>query len=162
MQRLTTEFELIRMSETETFDQFHKRLRQIVNTLDNLGEKIQKNRVVKKILSSLPDKFVPKIIAIEENKDLNILTEVDLVGSLQHFEADLISRSSNNNHSKKEKSTALKTVNNQSESDNDSNDEFDEEAMAYFTKKFRNYLEKEKKYRSNPNKGKENFKKKFR
>ncbi|WP_375682424.1 hypothetical protein [Bartonella sp. AP28SXKL] len=79
IQRLTTEFELIRMSETEAFDQFHKRLRHIVNTLDNLGEKIQENRVVKKILRSLPNQFVPKITAIEESKDLNKLSKVDLV-----------------------------------------------------------------------------------
>ena len=40
IQRLTTEFETIRMSDKETFDDFHEKLKDIVNNLYNLGEVI--------------------------------------------------------------------------------------------------------------------------
>ena len=54
---------------------FHSKLKDIVNFLYNLGKNISESRVVKKILRSLPDKFLPKITAIEESKDLDSLTE---------------------------------------------------------------------------------------
>ena len=64
LQNLTTQFETIKMDEKETFDKFYARLSDIVNSSFNLGEKIPDDRVVKKILRSLPDRFIPKVTVL--------------------------------------------------------------------------------------------------
>ena len=51
-----------------------------------------KTRIVKKILRSLPEKFVLKITAVQESKDLNSLTDNELLGSLKIFEADVLNK----------------------------------------------------------------------
>lgn len=94
IQRLTSDFELIRMKENETITEFHSRLKDIVNSLYNLDEVIPEYHVVKKILRSLPECFIHKITVIEESKDLNTLKENELLGSLQIFEADVLLKSS--------------------------------------------------------------------
>ena len=85
IQRLMTDFKTITMKEDESFDTFHSKLKDIVNSLYNLSEIIFESRAVNKILQSLPDRFLLKIIAIEESKDLDSLIENELIGSLQIF-----------------------------------------------------------------------------
>ena len=80
------------MKEDELFDTFHSKLKDIVNFLYNLGEIIYKSRVVKKILRYLPDRFLLKIIAIEENKDFDSLTENKMIGSRQISESNRLSK----------------------------------------------------------------------
>ena len=65
-----TAFETIKMEDDETFDEFNSKLNAIVNDTFTLGEPIPENRIVKKILRSLPEMFDAKVIAIEENKNL--------------------------------------------------------------------------------------------
>ena len=80
------------MSDSESFLDFHDKLKDICNSLYNLEEHVAEMRIVKKILRSLPEKFVPKITTIEESKDLNSLIENELLGSLQTFEADVLNK----------------------------------------------------------------------
>ena len=54
LQRLTTSFEEIRMDDDEVFDEFYAKLKDIVNSAFNLGEKILESKIVRKILRSLP------------------------------------------------------------------------------------------------------------
>ena len=54
LQRLTTSFEEIRMDDDEVFDEFYAKLKDIVNSAFNLGEKIPESKIVRKILRSLP------------------------------------------------------------------------------------------------------------
>ena len=56
LQKLYTAFETIKMQDDETFDEFNSKLNAIVNDTFTLGEPIPENRVVKKILRSLPEK----------------------------------------------------------------------------------------------------------
>ena len=55
LQRLTTNFEEIRMDEVEAFDECYVKLNDIVNSTINLGEKIPKPKIVRKIHKSLPE-----------------------------------------------------------------------------------------------------------
>ena len=82
IQRLTTDFETITMKKYESFNTFHSKLKDIGNSLYNFRENISKFRVVKKIIRSLPNRFLPKITAIEKSKNLDSLTENELIGSL--------------------------------------------------------------------------------
>ena len=80
------------MYDDQYFDQIHGRLKDIVNSLYNLGKPLSETRVIKKILRSLPDKFISKVTSIEKFKDLNTLFENELIGSLKTYESDVLNR----------------------------------------------------------------------
>ncbi|XXG89744.1 hypothetical protein AAC387_Pa12g1674 [Persea americana] len=86
------------MEDDETFDEFNSKLNAIVNDTFTLGESVPENRIVKKIMRSLPERFDAKVVAIEENKNLNTLKVDELIGNLQTFEANR--RSHGKTHSK--------------------------------------------------------------
>ena len=89
LQRLTTNFEEIKMDEDESFDEFYAKLKDIVNLVFNLGETILEPKVVRKVLRSLPKRFHAKITAIEESKDIDFIPLTELVGNLQTYEFGL-------------------------------------------------------------------------
>lgn len=60
IQSLNYAFETQHMKETETFDEFYAKLSDIVNSSFNLGEPISENKIVKKILQSLFERFLQK------------------------------------------------------------------------------------------------------
>ena len=106
LQNLTTQFETIRMLESETFDQFCDRLSNIVNSSFNLGEKIPDNRVIKKILRSMPSRFDAKVTILNSLGRLESTKLEEIVGDLQTYEIDMIT---SKKVPKKEKGIALKT-----------------------------------------------------
>ena len=89
LQRLTTNFEEIRLDEDESFDEFYAKLKDIVNSTFNLREQILEPKIVKKILRFLPKRFYTKITAIEESKDLDFIPLIELIGNLQTYELGL-------------------------------------------------------------------------
>ena len=89
LQRLTSNFEEIRMEKDETFDEFYAKLKDIVNSAFNLGESIAEPKIVRKILRSLPERFHAKIIVIEEVKDIDQIHLTELVENLQTYEIGL-------------------------------------------------------------------------
>ena len=105
-QRLTISFKEIKMKEDELFDEFYAMLKDIVNSVFNLGETIPEHKIVRKVLRSLPKRFHAKIIVIAESKDIDKIPLTELVGNLQTYELDLtrIGKSSKS----KSKSMALK------------------------------------------------------
>ena len=82
LQRLTTNFEEIKMEKDELFDEFYAKLKDIVNLAFNLGETIPKPEIVRKVLRSLPERFHAKITAIEKSKDIDKIPLIKLVGNL--------------------------------------------------------------------------------
>ena len=126
-QRLTTNFEEIKMEEDKSFDEFYVKLKNIINSAFNLGETIPKSKVVKKVLRSLPERFHAKINVIEESKDIDSIPLTELVGKLQTYELGLtrIEKGSKN------KSMALKAKSN--ETDESSNNE-DFKMKSYITR----------------------------
>ena len=143
LQKLYTAFETIKMQDDETFDEFNSKLNAIVNDTFTLGEPIPENRVVKKILRSLPERFDAKVVAIEENKNLNVLKVEDLVGNLQTFEANL-----RTNEKSKSKGLALKASKESFkkiaiDSDSDS-EEIDPLVAVEFMKQFQAFMKGKK------------------
>lgn len=59
------------MSDDKSFDDLHSKLNDIVKSSFNLSEWISKAKIVRKIMRSLPDKFISKVTAIEEKRDLD-------------------------------------------------------------------------------------------
>ena len=89
LQRLTTSFEEIKMEEDESFDEFYTKLKDIINSVFNLGETIPELKIVRKVLRSLPERFHAKITTIEESKDIDKISLTELVGNLQTYEQGL-------------------------------------------------------------------------
>ena len=81
-QRLTTNFEEIKIEEDESFDEFYAKIKDIVNSAFNLGESIPEPKIVRKVLKSLPERFHAKIATIKESKDIDKISLIELVGNL--------------------------------------------------------------------------------
>ena len=131
LQRLTTSFEEIKMEEDELFDEFYAKLKDIVNSAFNLGETILEPKGERKVLKSLLERFHPKIIVIEESKDIDKIPLTELVSNFQTYELGLtrIGKLS------KSKSMALKAKS--SDTDESSDDE-NSKMKSYITRKFKN------------------------
>ena len=132
-QRLTTNFEEIKMEEDESFDEFYAKLKNIVNSAFNLKKTIPEPKIVRKVLRSLPERFHTKITAIKESKDIDKIPLTELVGNLQIYELGLtrIGKSS------KGRSMALKAKS--SDTDESSNNE-DSKMKSYITQKFKKFM----------------------
>ena len=66
LQMLTTQFENLRMGEEETIAEFRVHIHDMANASFALGEKMPDEKLVRKILRSLPKRFAMKVTAIEE------------------------------------------------------------------------------------------------
>jgi hypothetical protein len=73
------------MKEDETIGKYFLRVEELVNAMKALGEKIEEPSLVYKILRSLPDRFNPKVSAIEELNDLKTLEFDQLLGTLTAY-----------------------------------------------------------------------------
>ena len=143
LQKLYIAFETIKMEDDETFDEFNSKLNAIVNDTFTLGEPVPENRIVKKILRSLPERFDAKVVAIEENKNLNTLKVDELIGNLQTFEANL--RSHGKTQSKGIALKASKGSYKKAASDSDSDsEEIDPQVAVQFMKQFKLFMKGQK------------------
>ena len=74
------------MSNSKTINDFFTRALSIVNQIKSHGDTLDDQKVVEKILRSLPIRFDPIVVAIEESKDLSQVSIDSLMGSLQTHE----------------------------------------------------------------------------
>ncbi|GAV85129.1 LOW QUALITY PROTEIN: zf-CCHC domain-containing protein/UBN2 domain-containing protein, partial [Cephalotus follicularis] len=101
----------------------------IINALQALDKTYSNSEMVKKILRCLPRTWMPKVTAIEEAKNLNVLALEDLLGSLMTHELSMQKKDDDEeNEKKKKKIVALK-----SSQTEDSEDDDDEE-LAFITR----------------------------
>ena len=133
LQRLTTSFEEIKMEDDKSFDKFYAKLKDIVNSVFNLGETIPKPKIVRKVLRSLPERFHAKITAREESKDIDQILLTELVGHLQTYELRLTRIGKTD----KGKNMALKAKS--SETDESLDDE-DSKMKSYITRQFKKFM----------------------
>src|SRR4030042_1308373 len=92
LQLLTTKFENLKMRDDETIQDLHMSILDIANSSSALGENMSEEKLVRKILRSLPKKFDMKVTAIEEAQDIKDMKVDELMGSLQTFEIALNDR----------------------------------------------------------------------
>jgi hypothetical protein len=134
IQMLVSKFEEIRMEEEENFDEFYSKLSTIRNSTINLGKKMTDAKMVKKILRSLPPRFIPQIAAITQSQDLETMRVEELVGSLQTFELLLPKPRNSKNLALKIKTTKGRPV-------DFFDEEFgDDEELAMMARKFKKFL----------------------
>src|SRR3984957_19829913 len=80
----------MKMKEDETVGKCFLRVEEMVNAMKSLGETIEEPSLVQKILRSLPDRFNPKVSAIEELNDLKALEFDQLLGTLTAYEMRIV------------------------------------------------------------------------
>jgi hypothetical protein len=90
LQTYRVQFEKIHMKEDETIGKYFLRVEELVNAMKALGEKIEEPSLVQKILRSLPDRFNPKVSAIEELNDIKDLDFDQLLGTLAAYEMRIV------------------------------------------------------------------------
>lgn len=83
---LRREFESLRMKDNETVKEFSGKMMKIVNQIRLLGEELSDQRVVEKMLISLPERFESKIASLEDSRDIAHMSLSELVNSLQATE----------------------------------------------------------------------------
>ncbi|KAF2307460.1 hypothetical protein GH714_028869 [Hevea brasiliensis] len=80
---LVREFEMQHMKESETVKVYVERLSGIANKVRILGAELTDNRIVQKILVSLPERYEATIASLENTKDLSKISLAELVSALQ-------------------------------------------------------------------------------
>ncbi|CAM8926941.1 unnamed protein product [Rhodiola kirilowii] len=70
------------MQEDETIKDFNARVGDLVNEASTLGEALPEEKVVRKILRSLPKRFAMKVTAIEEANNVKTMGWKELIGNL--------------------------------------------------------------------------------
>ncbi|KAE8676583.1 rhodanese-like domain-containing protein 4A [Hibiscus syriacus] len=85
LQTLRGELESMKM-ESESVSDYIMRVQAVVNQLIRNDEALTDMRVMEKILRSLTDNFENVVCAIEESKDLTMLTVDELAGSIEAHE----------------------------------------------------------------------------
>ena len=85
LQLLTTKFENLKMMEDKNIHDYYLNILDIANSFDSFGEKIYDEKLVRKILRSLPKRFDIKVTAIEEAHDISRMKVDELIGSHQNF-----------------------------------------------------------------------------
>ncbi|XP_043700002.1 uncharacterized protein LOC122650671 [Telopea speciosissima] len=139
------------------------RFTNIINKLKGLGKTYTKFKNVRKILRSLPPKWRPKVTAIKESKNLNIVRMDELIGSLLTHEVELNEddKWTETKEPKRKTIIALKAANSSNdESDEDENLSISEKEMSLITKNFQKFLKRKgrkffnKRQTSRENKGK--------
>ncbi|GAV59566.1 LOW QUALITY PROTEIN: zf-CCHC domain-containing protein/UBN2 domain-containing protein, partial [Cephalotus follicularis] len=105
--------------------------------LQALDKTYSNSEMVRKILRCLPRSWMPKVTAIEEAKNLNVLPLEGLLGSLMTHEISMQKKDDEEEKEKKKKKiVALKLS-----LIKDSEDDDDNEELALITRKFKKFLE---------------------
>ncbi|XP_024200303.1 uncharacterized protein LOC112203592 [Rosa chinensis] len=126
LQGLIYEFETMIMGEEETVDDFHGRILKITGQCRSLGAPFDEDKVVKKILRALPEKFHSKVTSIEDSFDIDEYPLDELIGNLKTYELRL-------KPEKKSKGVAFKAVKGKEEEDESLD-------LALLTKEFKKFL----------------------
>lgn len=87
LQTLMTEFDRLKMKDSDSIDDFSGKLTEISSKATALGESIEESKLVKKFLSSVPKKkFIHIVASLEQVLDLKTTGFEDIVGRLKTYE----------------------------------------------------------------------------
>ncbi|KAF0933986.1 hypothetical protein E2562_021045 [Oryza meyeriana var. granulata] len=84
------------MKETESIDEFAGKISGLVNNLSDLGVTMEDDKQVKKLLDSVPDKFLHVIATIEQFFDLDTTPFDQTIGHLKAYEERIHKRDDQN------------------------------------------------------------------
>ena len=91
LQTLMTEFDRIKMKDSDTIDCFSGKLSEMGSKSAALGKIIEENILVKKFLNSLPrSKYIQITASLEQVLDLNTTPFEDTIGRLKAYEERIL------------------------------------------------------------------------
>ncbi|XP_076923359.1 uncharacterized protein LOC143585460 [Bidens hawaiensis] len=85
LQTLKSEFDLLQMKEDESIDSFTAKLNAIVSRANGLGSTFDESTLVRKLLNSVPERFIQIVASIEQYSDLDEMTLDETIGRLKTF-----------------------------------------------------------------------------
>ncbi|GMI90323.1 hypothetical protein HRI_002701600 [Hibiscus trionum] len=98
VQTLKSEFDVLRMKETETIDDFASKLSAMTSKFSTLGVALEDSSLVKKLLDSVPDKYFPAVAGIEQFYNLETMPFEEAVGRMKAYEERTSRLSENTNN----------------------------------------------------------------
>nr|GEZ02770.1 UBN2 domain-containing protein [Tanacetum cinerariifolium] len=143
--------------EEESIDNAFARFNTIITSLKALDEGFSSKNYVRKILRALHPKWRAKIMAIEESKDLTLLSLDELIGNLKVYKV-ITKKDSEMVKGKREqnRSLALKAKKEYSDKDNSTSDSEDEEyAMAVID--FKKFFKRQGRFVRQPHNERKSF-----
>ncbi|KAI3716014.1 hypothetical protein L6452_23047 [Arctium lappa] len=91
LQTLMSEFERVKMKDSDTIDTFAGRLSELATKAASLGQTIEEPKLVKKFLNSLPrSKYIHIIASLEQVLDLKTTGFEDIIGRLKAYEERIL------------------------------------------------------------------------
>ena len=128
------------MEHDESITEMFTRFTDIINGLKSLGKSYSTSDLVKKIIRSLRKTWEAKVIAIQEAKNLNILSLEELLGSLMTYKLSM--KQHQEEDVKKKRIIILKSTAQPDEKTDDTENEEQDEEMALITRRFKKFLKK--------------------
>ncbi|XP_070680041.1 uncharacterized protein [Malus domestica] len=95
LQSLRRDFEYTRMGEHEAFSVYLVRLFDLITQMKSYGEDIGNQRIVQKLLISLPKSYDNIVVVIENTRDLETIDVQDVVATLKGYEQRMERHSEN-------------------------------------------------------------------
>ena len=86
LQILRRDLESLSMKDSETVDSFYTKVVGLINQLKSHVEAIEDQRVVEKILRSLPTRFESLVVTLEEHTNMSVFTIDELQASFINHE----------------------------------------------------------------------------
>nr|GEY33899.1 zinc finger, CCHC-type [Tanacetum cinerariifolium] len=86
LQTLKSDFELLHIKEDEIINTFTGKLTTLVNKPASLGHTIKDETLVRKLLNTVPDRYLQIVTSIERYSDLSEMTMEEAIGRLKTYE----------------------------------------------------------------------------
>ncbi|KAF5808191.1 putative RNA-directed DNA polymerase [Helianthus annuus] len=83
---LKRELEQLRMKETDTIEEFAGKLSGFVSKFSNLGSSLEDEVIVRKLLDSVPNKYLQIVASIEQYSDIETMPFEEAIGRLKAYE----------------------------------------------------------------------------
>ncbi|VFQ97512.1 unnamed protein product [Cuscuta campestris] len=135
LQILVTKYENLRMDEKEKIAEFHGRVRELANEVENLKRPFTEDSLVLKVLRALPESYAMDAKAIRQAHDIKNMTLDQLMGNLETIELQM------NEEIKQKKSVKQIAFHShtteEEENDEDPSDGDYQEQLSLITKQFK-------------------------
>ncbi|KAK5840320.1 hypothetical protein PVK06_009214 [Gossypium arboreum] len=86
---LTTKFETLKIHESKTIGEFYVKLYDLTNHDFPLRSKYSNSKLIRKVLRSLPKRFITKVTTIDEANDIDAMNINELIEPLQTLEINM-------------------------------------------------------------------------
>nr|GEZ11072.1 hypothetical protein [Tanacetum cinerariifolium] len=77
---------MLQMEKDDTIDSFNAKMTSITSKMTSLGSTLDESTRIRKLLNSVPERFIQIVASIEQYSDLDKMTLNEAIGRLKTFE----------------------------------------------------------------------------